>query len=301
MGTRTGIWMDRRNTQAVMVPQDSVSEFQLIEQAWNITRDNYVDKTATQPQSLAYGSIEGMINSLGDTGHSTFLTPEELKQQNNFEQGQLEGIGIEVQEKDGNVVVVAPIENSPAQKAGLRSGDIILKVDGQPVKDIADAVQRILGPAGTSVTLTIQTSSGVTKDITLTRAKINVKSVTWRQLPGTTIVHLRLSSFAKGTASELDSALSAIKRQGATGIILDLRDNPGGLLDEAVAVASRFLKSGNVLLEKDAKGKITPVSVTSGVRCHRPPARRLSEPGHRLGSGNRGRSTARLRTGQACG
>lgn len=264
LGAWSGVWIDRYSPQVVTLFKGGASGLQLVGQAWNITRDNYVDKTATQAERLSYGTIDGMVNSLGDTGHSVFLTPDELRQQNDYEQGQLEGIGIEVQEKDGNVVVLAPIQGSPAQKAGLRSGDIILKVDGQPVKDITDAVQRILGPAGTSVTLTIQASSGVTEDVTLTRAKISVASVSWRQLPGTTIVHLRLSSFAKGTASELDSALSAIEGQGATGIILDLRDNPGGLLEEAVAVASSFIKSGNVLLEKDASGKITPVSITSG-------------------------------------
>ena len=165
----------------------------------------------------------------------------------------------------------------------MRSGDIILKVDGQPVKDVADAVQRIMGRAGTSVTLTVQTVSGETKDIALTRAEINVETVTWQQLPGTTIAHLRLSSFAKGTAAQLDNALSAIKRQGATGIILDLRDNPGGLLDEAVAVASRFVKSGNVLLVKDAQGKYYPCASYPGHYCYGLTTSGIGEPGHGLG------------------
>ena len=262
-GIWTGIWIDRHNTDAVIVSQTSTAEFELVRQAWNITEDNYVDKTATQPQRLAYGTIAGMVSSLGDTGHSTFLTPTEVRLATNFERGQFEGVGIEIQEKNGNVVIVAPIEGSPAQKAGLRSGDIILKVDGQPVKDVADAVQRILGPAGTSVTLTIQASSGGTRDVTLIRAKINVESVTWIKLPGTNIVHLKISSLSGGTTTQLDKALVAIKGADVSGIILDLRGNPGGLLDEAVAAASRFLRSGNVLLEKDAKGRITPVSVMS--------------------------------------
>jgi carboxyl-terminal processing protease len=264
-GTWTGMRIGKNNADTVTVSQNGTSEFQLVEQAWNLTEDNYVDTNATQPQRLAYGTISGMIGSLGDTGHSTFLTPAELKQANAFEQGQFVGVGVEVQEKDGNVVVVAPIEGSPAQKAGMRSGDMILKVDGQPVTDVADAVERIMGPAGTSVTLTVQSASGVTRDVTIIRARINVQTVTWQILPGTTIAHLRLSSFSKGAADQMDSALSAIKKQGATGIVFDLRDNPGGLLDEAVAVASRFIKSGNALLVKDAKGKITSMPVNRGV------------------------------------
>ena len=243
---------------------ESATEFQLIQQAWNLTQQYYVDKNATQPQRLAYDTIAGMIDSLGDTGHSTFLTPDEVKQQNDFTQGKLEGIGVEVQWKNNNVVIVAPIASSPAQKAGLVSGDIILKVNGQSITSVSDAVSRILGPAGTSVTLTIQSVSGATRDVTIVRATINLVSVTWYQLPGTTVAHLRISSFIKGTSSGLDNALTEMKAKGATAIIFDLRDNPGGLLDEAVSVASRFLNSGNVLLEKDASGNITPVPVIHG-------------------------------------
>jgi carboxyl-terminal processing protease len=264
-GIGTGIFIQKNNSPELIVSKDSVSEFQLVEQAWNLTRNHYVDRTATQPQPLAYGTISGMVDSLGDTGHSTFLTPEQVQQENSFEQGQLQGIGVEVQEKNGHVVIIAPLDNSPAQKAGLRSGDIILKVNGQIVTDVADAVKQILGTSGTPVTLTIQSSSGSTQDVTLVRATINIVSVSWAQLPGTTLAHLRISSFIKDTSSNLDKALADIKAQGASGIILDLRDNPGGLLDEAVGVCSHFLKSGNVLLEKDIDGNITPVSVRQGV------------------------------------
>ncbi len=261
-GIWVGIWMNQSsNTDAVPSSQTIGTEFDLVSQAWNIVTDNYVDKAAVQPQRLAYGTIAGMVSSLGDTGHSTFLTPSQLQLERSLERGNFEGVGVEVQQKGNNVVVVAPIEGSPAQKAGIRSGDIILKVDGQPIQNISDAVQRIMGPAGTSVTLTIQNSSGVISDIKLTRAKINVEVVTWIMLPDTKIAHLRLSSFSRGASAELDDALGAIKNAGATGIIFDLRDDPGGLLDECVAVSSRFISKGNVLLEKDARGTITPIPV----------------------------------------
>jgi carboxyl-terminal processing protease len=265
LGTGTGIFIQRNNSQTLTVSADSVAEFQLVEDSWNITRDNYVDRTATQPKTLAYGTIAGMIDSLGDTGHSTFLTPQELEQENDFEQGELQGIGVEVQEKNGNAVIIAPLDGSPAQKAGLRSGDIILKVNGQTITSTTQAAGLIMGPAGTSVTLTIQDPSGATREVSIVRAVFDLISVSWHQLPESTIAHLRISFFIKGTTTELDNALTAIKTQGSSGIILDLRDNPGGLLEEAVAVASRFLKSGDVLLEKNINGKITPVPVTQGV------------------------------------
>ena len=260
-----GIFIDRVNSNVITVSPDEKADFQLINQAWGLIHNNYVDQSAVNAQNLTYGAIAGMVDSLGDTGHSTFLTPTEVQQENDAVQGQLQGIGVQVQAKNGNVVIVAPIEDSPAQKAGLQSGDIIVSVDGQPITNVTDAVTRIRGPAGTSVTLTILESSGTTRTVTLVRAKITIVSVTWNMLPGTTIAHLRLASFASNTTGELDTALAAIKAQGATGIILDLRDNPGGLLDQAVDVASRFINKGNVIQEKDINGKITSIPVITGV------------------------------------
>jgi carboxyl-terminal processing protease len=216
---------------------------------------------------MTYGAISGMVDALGDTGHSRFLTPEMLKEERNLTTGRFEGIGAEVQMKNGQLVVVAPIDGSPAQKAGLKPGDIILKVDDQDVSGLPldQAVDRILGPAGTRVKLTIlNLKTTATKDITLTRASITVQSVTWHLLPGTRTAHLRIAIFSKGVAENLRKALLTVEQEGAVGLILDLRNNPGGLYDEAVSAASQFLSSGNVLLEKNALGKIKPVPVRSG-------------------------------------
>ena len=260
-----GIFIDRVNSNVITVTPDEKADFQLINQAWDLIHQNYVDQPAVNAQNLTYGAIGGMVDSLGDTGHSTFLTPKEVQQQHDAMQGKLQGIGVQVQWKNGSVVIVAPIEGSPAQKAGLQSGDIIVSVDGQAITSVTDAVSRIRGPAGTSVTLTILESSGTTRTVTLVRAEITIVAVTWNMLPGTSIAHLRIASFSSNATGELDTALAAIKSQGATGIILDLRDNPGGLLDQAVGVTSRFINKGDVIKEKDINGKITSIPVVTGV------------------------------------
>ena len=262
IGMGIGIFVQR---QYLTVSKNSVSGFRLVEQAWNIVSKNYVDKTATQPQTLAYGTIEGMLNSLGDPEGSVFVTPEQVQQQNEANQGQLQGIGAEVIESNGNAVILDTFDGYPAQKAGLQPGDIILDVNGQPVTGAEEATNNIIGPAGTSVTLTIQSPSGTTSNVTIVRATIQVNSVVWEMLPDTSIADVRLMDFSQGTSAGLDTALSAIKAQGATGIILDLRNNPGGLMNEAIGVASRFLDSGNVVEEKDASGKITKAAVLTNV------------------------------------
>jgi carboxyl-terminal processing protease len=165
------------------------------------------------------------------------------------------------------VVIVAPLDNSPALRAGLRPGDIILKVSGENVSGLAlsEAVERIRGAPGTSVTLTIMTpATGRTQDITLVRQAIRINNVTWLRIPGTTIVHLRIASFSQDAAAHLREALESIRTERFSGVVLDLRNNPGGILDEVVRATGQFLTGGNVLLVKDADGQITPVPVVRG-------------------------------------
>jgi carboxyl-terminal processing protease len=249
------------------IPTDATAEFQLMGEAWNVIHRVYVDRAALEPQVLTYGAIDGMVDALGDTGHSRFLTPQMVQQQHNFTVGEFEGIGAYVEMKDGHVVIAAPMDNSPAQQAGLRPGDVVLKVNGENVANLRldEVVGHILGPAGTEVTLTIlDPRTGNTRDVTLKRAKITVDNVTWQRLPGTTTAHVRVVAFSKGATQDLVETLAEIQRQEMTGVILDLRSDPGGLLDEAVETASQFLEDGNVLLEKNAQGQITSVPVQPG-------------------------------------
>jgi carboxyl-terminal processing protease len=218
------------------------NELGLVTEAYQIIQKVYVDQGALQPTRLVYGAISGMVDALGDTGHSRFLTPELVKQQNNFTKGSFEGIGAEVTMKDGQVVIVSPIDGSPALAAGVKPGDIFVAVDGVDVKglDLNLVVMRVLGPAGTSVTITFQDpEKGTLRDLTITRAKINLKNVTWAMLPGTSIAHLRIAAFSHGVTEELETALKQIKTEGATGIVIDLRIIRR-FIDEAVGVASQF-------------------------------------------------------------
>lgn len=256
------------------VSSGSGLDFSLISQAWNAIRRYYVDRSAIQPGTLTYGAIGGMVDALGDTGHSVFLTPDMTKQLGIILSGRLKGIGVEIRMKNRQVVIVTAIDDSPAQHAGLRSGDIIMKVDdwditGRPLDQV---VERVSGPVGSPVTLEILDSrTHRLRSVTVIRAVIKIAHVTWQRLPGTEVADLRIASFDGDVVGELRTALRDVQMQGLRGLILDLRNNPGGVLDEAVGAASQFLSSGNVLLVKDAQGRTTQVPVRpGGIALHIP-------------------------------
>jgi carboxyl-terminal processing protease len=239
-------------------------DLHLLDEAQALINQHYVDRSAIQPQRLTYGAISGMVDALGDTGHSRFLSPSEVSAEKSLTTGQYEGVGLEVEMRNGNVVVVAPLDGSPAQKAGIRSGDVIVLVNGKSVQGLTlqEVVTQVLGPAGTSVQLTVRRpSTNETLTFTLVRAKLALQSVTWQRLPDTSFAHLRIAQFSAGEGRVLGKALQDIQAQHLTGIVLDVRNDPGGLLEEAIVSASYYLTAGNVLLEKDAQGHITPVPV----------------------------------------
>lgn len=277
-GFAAGLMVDRRALLPVtglidppavgVTPPAGQVDTDLIQQALQTIQENYADQQTLKDTNLTYGAITGMVDSLGDTGHSRFLTPEMVTAERNQIQGEFEGIGalLNVNEA-GNPVILAPMDGSPAQKAGLRPGDIIMEVNGEDVSHatLTEVVERVLGPAGTQVTLTIrdpQTSQE--RKVTITRAKIVVRNVTWQMLPGTGLAHIRIAAFSQNVSDDLVKAIADAKAQGAKGIVLDLRNNPGGLLHEAVDVVSQFLKDGDVLQTKDADGRIEAISVQRG-------------------------------------
>jgi carboxyl-terminal processing protease len=271
-GVLLGIGIERRWLSAGIIPASGRSEsdtidYNLVDEAYGLIQRYYVDQSAVQSQPLTYGAIGGMIESLGDTGHSRFLSPEHLQAENQQLSGELEGIGVHVEQRDGAVTVVAPIDGSPADLAGIRAGDIIMRVNGEDISGLTlgEVVSRITGPSGTEVTVTIfRPETNATRDYTLKRARIQVNNVTWKQLPGTQIAHLRISEYTAGVGRDLKNALREIQQQGLTGIVLDVRDNRGGRLDEAINVVSQFVRDGLVLQERDARGNIKEVPVEHG-------------------------------------
>jgi carboxyl-terminal processing protease len=246
------------------IPQDASSDFKLMAEAWNAIERYYVDRPSVQPRNMTYGAIAGMVDSLGDVGHSSFLSPEMVEVARSVATGKFTGIGAEIQMKNNRAIIVAPMDGSPAQKAGIKPGDIIVKVDGIDIAGslLQETVRKILGPAGTKVTLTVEDPhTGELRTITIIRAIITLHSVTWCILPGSRIAQVRIAFFSNGTSEDLKKALDAIKQQKAQGIVLDLRNDPGGLLEMAVGVASQFLEKGTVLQERNARGEIQNIPV----------------------------------------
>lgn len=272
LGAAGGVLLDRQvlseRSSAVEVPEGASSEFELMAEVWRTIEREYVDQEGVRPREMAYSAIDGIVQTLGDAGHTRFLTPEMAERHQNQIQGEFEGIGAYVEMRDGQVVIVAPIDDSPAQQAGLEPGDVISAVNGEDVTGLSltEVVSQVLGPAGTEVTLTIlDPDTGETRDVTLERAEIDLDLVTWQRLPGTSVAYVRISSFSDGATGELRETLDEIQDGEIAGLVLDLRSNPGGLLGEAVGVSSQFIEDGNVLLRRDAEGEITEEPVRRGV------------------------------------
>lgn len=271
-GLLVGVLADRQYLAGIIpasvVPWRVVPDFLLMSRAWNLIDDHYVDRASIRPKRMTYGAIAGMVDSLGDTGHSTFLTPNMVKMANTVISGNFAGIGAEVRLKGHQIVIVTPLDGTPAQRAHLLPGDVILEVNGKSVvgESLGEVVDKIRGPVGTPVRLELHNPvSGKKRQVTLVRAKIPIHTVSWHLLPGTAVADIRISSFSKGTSGQLAKALAAARGMGARGIILDLRNDPGGLLTEAIDVASQFVPSGNVMLERNVRGQVHPIKVNPNV------------------------------------
>ena len=235
----------------------------LYAEALDTVRNNYVDQKDIDPKKETYGAIEGMLDSLGDDGHTRFLTPEERKQNDQSLSGTYVGIGVQLEEKNGEVVVAAPIDGSPAEEAGISSDDVLLAVDGKSVRgdEVSEVVEKVKGPEGTSVELTVR-HDGERRTYDLQRAEIDSPVASWTLIPGTDVGLVLLSSFSDDSAQELQNAFEEAKAAGARRFILDLRNNPGGRLDQAVEMAGYFLEPESVVyIRKDASGEREEITV----------------------------------------
>ena len=225
-------------------------------------RNDYVDGKDLKYQDLVYGALKGMLNTLDP--HSEFMEPDKYKELQNDTQGNFGGLGIVVSVKDNFVTVVAPMEDTPGFKAGILSGDRIVKIDGKTTEkmNLQDAVKNLRGDPGTEVNLTIlRPSSGQLKDYRLTRSVINVdmvKDINSKKLfplGENKIGYIRLVQFGEKTSDDLEAALRKLKGQGMQGLVLDLRWNPGGLLDQAVDVCEKFLPRGELVVTTEGRNR----------------------------------------------
>lgn len=223
-------------------------------------RKDYVDGQDLTYQQLVYGALKGMVNELDP--HSEFLDPDKYKELQSDTEGHFGGLGIVIAMKDNFITVVAPMEDTPGFKAGILSGDRIMKIDGKSTDNMAlqDAVKILRGDPGTSVTITLmRPSSGQIKDYTLTRAIINVdmvKDINGKKefpLGENKIGYVRITQFGEKTGDDLEAALNKLKGQGMQALILDLRWNPGGLLDQAVEVCEKFLPRGQLIVSTEGR------------------------------------------------
>ena len=220
-----------------------------IDQAWQLIHDKYVDQKAVDGSQMTEGAIEAMLGTLHDEGHTRYLTAEESQAQTESLSGEYVGVGIQVEQREEGIVVVAPIDGSPAMEAGIRSGDVLVSVDGQDITNRTggDVVKIIRGPEGTKVTLEFRREGESSPlSFTLTRRKIDVSPVAWVMLPDN-IALIRLSQFSVGAGDDIVAALGEAKDQGAQRVILDLRNNPGGYINEAITVASTFVPEGSTI------------------------------------------------------
>lgn len=236
---------------------DNTVDFSLFWKAWEALEEKHINRKDLDAQEMVYGAISGMLKATDDP-YTSFFDPESNKAFSQDLEGSFEGIGAELGVKDNLLTVIAPLDESPAQKAGLRAGDKILKIGDKIIADmtIDESVALIRGKKGTEVRLTILSNGeSETKEISIIRDRIKVKSVKVAYLDNG-IAHLELTKFGENTDREFNQAIKDVLDKNTKGLILDLRNNPGGLLDKSITIASRMIPRGKIVVtQEDSVGE----------------------------------------------
>jgi carboxyl-terminal processing protease len=247
------------------VPSEMASDFPVYIEAHDIVRRDYYHKSSLNEQEMAYGAIDGLIDSLGDP-HTAFITPTHAAILSTELEGSFEGIGATLESRDGRFVIVAPLQGSPAAQAGIQSGDLLITVDGQQVEhmDLLEVIMLIRGPKGSSVLLTVH-REGVEApiDIEILRSTIDLPVVDGRMLEDS-IAYIHPVQFSGRLMDEMIPLMENLLDQDPRGLILDLRGNPGGYLNVAIEVGSQFIDDGPILLERDKSGNLKKYKALSG-------------------------------------
>lgn len=247
------------------LPEDKTQlDFSLFWEVWDRLSATYLDKTVLKPREMIYGAIKGMVASVGDP-YTVFLPPEDNKYAKEDLSGVFEGVGIQLGYRDGTLAVIAPLSGTPAEKVGVKAGDLILKIDEEETTDVSlpEAVKLIRGPKGTEVKLTLlHEGEREPFEAAIVRDTILVPSVELSFLEGN-IAHLKLTRFSERTNTEWTEAVDEVVSHQplVQGVILDLRNNPGGFLSGSVFITSEFLPSGLVVKQENADGSQETFSV----------------------------------------
>ena len=245
--------------------QELPPELARVVEAYNILREEHFDHDTLTAEQLSDGAIRGILAALDDD-HASYLSADRYASEQEGYRGSFEGIGAQVTQTDAGLTVIAPIPDTPAEAAGILPGDLILAVDGVDIANhtLLEAVNLIRGPSGTAVTLLIRhAGSAGNESITITRGEIPIRSVQFRMLDEQT-GHLWIYSFSNTTEREVRDALDELEDAGGTQLLLDLRNNPGGLLHVVVNVTDLFLDGGEILYEVDAQGNRTNHTAKGG-------------------------------------
>ncbi|NQU11222.1 S41 family peptidase [bacterium] len=254
-------WATRIYSAAVANRQqdDPYEQFKLMAEVMELIRTNYVDANKVSYQDLTYGALKGLVGSLDP--HSQFMNPESFQDMQADTEGKFGGLGIVItMSRDGYITVVAPMEDTPGARAGLLPGDRIIKIDGKVTERLTlyEAVRLLRGEPGTQVTISVfrqkaKDPSDRIKDHTITRAEIKVESVKDAKMIEDGIGYIRVTQFNQPTADEFESGLAELEQEDLEALIIDLRNNPGGLLDAAVKVASKFVPSGQLIVSTEGR------------------------------------------------